>query len=235
MTATAIGGASGHQGREQKDRTRVVIAEDSVLLREGVTRLLEESGFEVAGQAGDAEDLLRKVGAHKPDVAVIDVRMPPTYTDEGLRAAHRIRAEHPDTAVLVLSQYVEEAYALELLSESTERTGYLLKDRIADIETFTDAVRRVANGGSALDPQVVGMLLGRRRREDPLAALTPREREVLGLMAEGRSNSAMAEALVVSERAVEKHVTAILSKLDLPPAVEDHRRVLAVLAFLRSE
>jgi DNA-binding NarL/FixJ family response regulator len=234
MTVTAIEGASGHHGREQKDRTRVVIAEDSVLLREGITRLLEESGFEVAGQAGDAEDLLRKVGAHKPDVAVIDVRMPPTYTDEGLRAAHRIRAEHPDTAVLVLSQYVEEAYALELLSESTERTGYLLKDRIADVGTFTDAVRRVANGGSALDPQVVGLLLGRRWREDPLAALTPREREVLGLMAEGRSNSAMAEALVVSERAVEKHVTAIFSKLNLPPAVEDHRRVLAVLAFLRS-
>jgi DNA-binding NarL/FixJ family response regulator len=234
MTATAIGGARGHPRREHKDRTRVVIAEDSVLLREGVTRLLEESGFEVAGQAGDAEDLLRKVGAHKPDVAVIDVRMPPTHTDEGLRAAHRIRAEHPDTAVLVLSQYVEEAYALELLSESTERTGYLLKDRIADVGTFTDAVRRVANGGSALDPEVVGLLLGRRRREDPLAALTPREREVLGLMAEGRSNSAMARALGVSERAVEKHVTAIFSKLDLPPAVEDHRRVLAVLTFLRS-
>src|ERR687897_1556747 len=212
---------------------RVVIADDSVLLREGLSRLLEESGFEVAGQAGDAEDLLRKVGAHHPDVAVVDVRMPPTHTHEGLRAAHRIRAEHPDTAVLVLSQYVEEAYALELLSESTERTGYLLKDRIADIETFTDAVRRVAGGGSALDPEVVALLLGRRRREDPLAALTPREREVLGLMAEGRSNSAMADALVVSERAVEKHVTAIFSKLDLPPAV-DHRRVLAVLAFLRS-
>jgi DNA-binding NarL/FixJ family response regulator len=235
MTATAIGGAGNQQGREQKNRVRVVIAEDSVLLREGIARLLEESGFEVAGQAGDAEDLLRKVGAHKPDVAIIDVRMPPTHTDEGLRAAHQIRAAQSDTAVLVLSQYVEEAYALDLLSESTERTGYLLKDRIADIETFTGAVRRVANGGSALDPEVVGMLLGRRRREDPLAALTPREREVLGLMAEGRSNSAMAEALVVTERAVEKHVTAIFSKLDLPPAVEDHRRVLAVLAFLRSE
>ena len=169
----------------------MVIAEDSVLLREGIVRLLEDSGFEVAGQAGDAEDLLRKVGAHKPDVAIIDVRMPPTHTDEGLRAAHRIRAEHPGTAVLVLSQYVEEAYALELLSESTESTGYLLKDRIADVETFTDAVRRVAGGGSALDPEVVGLLLGRRRREDPLAVLSPREREVLGLMAEGRSNSAM--------------------------------------------
>jgi DNA-binding NarL/FixJ family response regulator len=235
MTMTAIGGASRHRGHEPKERVRVVIAEDSVLLREGIARLLEESGFEVAGHAGDGEDLLRKVGAHKPDVAVVDIRMPPTHTDEGLRAAHRIRAEHPDTAVLVLSQYVEETYALDLLSESTERTGYLLKDRIADIETFTDAVRRVASGGSALDPEVVGMLLGRRRREDPLAALTPREREVLGLMAEGRSNSAMADALVVSERAVEKHVTAIFSKLDLPPAVEDHRRVLAVLAFLRSE
>jgi DNA-binding NarL/FixJ family response regulator len=215
-------------------RTRVVIAEDSVLLRAGIVRLLEESGFEVAGQAGDAEDLLRKVGAHKPDVAVIDVRMPPTHTDEGLRAARRIRAEHPGTAVLVLSQYVEEAYALDLLSETTESTGYLLKDRIADIESFVDAVQRVANGGSALDPEVVALLLGRRRREDPLAALTPREREVLVLMAEGRSNLSMAEALVVSERAVEKHVTSIFSKLNLPPAPQDHRRVLAVLAFLRS-
>ena len=213
---------------------RVVIAEDSVLLREGIARLLEESGFEVAAQAGDAEDLLRKVGAHKPDVAVVDVRMPPTHTDEGLRAAHRIRAEHPGVGVLVLSQYVEEAYALDLLAQSTESTGYLLKDRIADVDSFTDAVRRVANGGSALDPEVVALLLGRRRREDPLATLTPREREVLGLMAEGRSNAAIAEALVVTERAVEKHVTSIFSKLDLPPTVEDHRRVLAVLAYLRS-
>src|SRR6187549_3382587 len=213
---------------------RVVVADDSVLLREGLVRLLEESGFDVVGQAGDAEDLMRKVGAHKPDVAVIDVRMPPTHTDEGLRAAHRIRDEHPGTSVLVLSQYVEEAYALDLLSESTESTGYLLKDRIADIGTFTDAVQRVADGGSALDPEVVGLLLGRRRRQDPLAQLTPREREVLGLMAEGRSNSAMADALVVSERAVEKHVTSILAKLGLPPAAEDHRRVLAVLTFLRS-
>jgi DNA-binding NarL/FixJ family response regulator len=213
---------------------RVVIADDSVLLREGLSRLLEESGFEVVGQAGDGEDLLRKVGAHRPDVAVVDVRMPPTHTDEGLRAAHRIRAEHSATAVLVLSQYVEEAYALELLSESTERTGYLLKDRVADVDTFTDAVRRVAGGGSALDPEVVALLLGRRRREDPLEALTAREREVLGLMAEGRSNNAIAEALVVTERAVEKHVTSIFSKLDLTPTVEDHRRVLAVLAYLRA-
>jgi DNA-binding NarL/FixJ family response regulator len=235
MTATAIGGESRARGGEQKDRLRVVVAEDSVLLRSGLVHLLEDAGFEVVGQAGDGEDLLRKVGAHKPDVAVIDVRMPPTHTDEGLRAAHRIRAEHPDTAVLVLSQYVDEASALELLSESTESTGYLLKDRIADVESFTGAVQRVADGGSALDHEVVALLLGRRRREDPFAALTPREREVLGLMAEGRSNAAMAAALGVSERAVEKHVTAIFSKLDLPLAAADHRRVLAVLAFLRSE
>jgi DNA-binding NarL/FixJ family response regulator len=213
----------------------VVIAEDNVLLREGLTRLLNESGFEVSGQAGDAEDLIRKVGAHHPDVAVVDVRMPPTHTDEGLRAARTIRAKHPGTAVLVLSQYVEEAYALELLSESTERTGYLLKDRVSDVDAFLDAVRRVAGGGSALDPEVVSLLLGRRRREDPLEPLTAREREVLGLMAEGRSNAAIAEALVVTERAVEKHVTSIFSKLDLVPTVEDHRRVLAVLAYLKSE
>ena len=213
---------------------RVVLADDQMLLREGVARLLGDAGMDVVAQAGDAEDLLRKVGAHHPDVAVVDVRMPPTHTDEGLRAAHRIRAEHPDTAVLVLSQYVEEAYALELLSESTERTGYLLKDRVADVDTFTDAVRRVAGGGSALDPEVVALLLGRRRREDPLEALTAREREVLALMAECRSNAAIAEALVVTERAVEKHVTSIFSKLDLTPTMEDHRRVLAVLAYLRS-
>ena len=212
---------------------KVVVAEDSVLLREGLVRLLEDSGFEVAGQAGDAEDLLRKVGAHKPDVAVIDVRMPPTHTDEGLRAARRIRAEHPDTAVLVLSQYVEEAYALDLLSETTESTGYLLKDRIADVESFVDAVQRVANGGSALDPEVVALLLGRRRREDPLAPLTPREREVLGLMAEGRSNAAIAERLVVSPGAVEKHIGNIFTKIDLVDAGADNRRVLAVLAWLR--
>jgi DNA-binding NarL/FixJ family response regulator len=234
MTRTAVGAMGAKEDTRRQDRTRVVIAEDSVLLREGIARLLEESGFEVAGQAEDAEGLLRKVGAHKPDIAIIDVRMPPSHTDEGLRAAHRIRAEYPATAVLVLSQYVEEAYALDLLSESTESTGYLLKDRIADVETFTDAVRRVAAGGSALDPEVVGLLLGRRRKEDPLAVLTPRERDVLALMAEGRSNAAMAAALVVSERAIEKHVTGIFSKLELPPAPQDHRRVLAVLAFLRS-
>ncbi len=214
---------------------RVVIADDSVLLREGLSRLLEESGFEVVGQAGDAEDLLRKVGAHRPAVAVVDVRMPPTHTDEGLRAAHRIRSEHPDTAVLVLSQYVEEAYALELLSESTERTGYLLKDRVADVDTFTDAVRRVAGGGSALDPEVVALLLGRRRREDPLEGLTAREREVLGLMAEGRSNAAIAESLTVTLGAVEKHTQRIFAKLGLSPDDDTaHRRVAAVVRFLRS-
>jgi DNA-binding NarL/FixJ family response regulator len=221
-------------GQAVDDRVRVVIAEDSVLLRDGIARLLRQADFDVVGQAADGEDLLRKVAAHKPDIAIVDVRMPPSHTDEGLQAARRIRAHHPGTAVLVLSQYVEEAYALDLLSESTERTGYLLKDRIADVESFTDAVRRVARGGSALDPEVVALLLGRRRRVDPFAALTPREREVLALMAEGRSNSAMADALTVSERAIEKHVTAILSKLNLRPAAEDHRRVLAVLAFLRS-
>jgi DNA-binding NarL/FixJ family response regulator len=214
---------------------RVVVADDSVLLREGLVRLLEASGgFEVAGQAGDGEDLLRKVRAHRPDVAVIDVRMPPTHTDEGLRAARSIRADHPATGVLVLSQYIEEGYALDLLSETTERTGYLLKDRVADVDTFLDAVRRVAQGGSALDPEVVSMLLGRRRREDPLQVLSPREHEVLGLMAEGRSNAAIAQAIFVTERAVEKHVTSIFSKLDLTPTAEDHRRVLAVLAYLRS-
>jgi DNA-binding NarL/FixJ family response regulator len=232
MTATAIRGTGNPPGHEPKDRVRVVIADDSVLLREGIARLLDESGFDVVAKATDADELLRVVGAHQPDIAVVDVRMPPTHTDEGVRAAHRIRAEHPGTAVLVLSQYVEETYALALLSESTERIGYLLKDRVGDVQTFTDAVRRVAKGGTALDPEVVSLMLGRRRRADPLAALTTREREVLSLMAEGRSNSAMAEALGVSDRAVEKHVTAILSKLDLPPAAEDHRRVLAVLRFL---
>lgn len=213
---------------------RVIVAEDSVLLREGIARLLGERGFEVVAQAGDAEDLLRKVGAHKPDVAVVDIRMPPTNTDDGLRAALRIRAEHPETGVLVLSAYVEETYALELVSDSASGLGYLLKDRVADVDGFVDAVRRVANGGSALDPEVVSRLLGRTRRDDPLAALTPREREVLELMAEGRSNAAVAERLVVTERAVEKHVTSIFGKLGLTPAAEDHRRVLAVLTFLRS-
>ena len=213
---------------------RVVVAEDSVLLREGIARLLGEHGFDVVGQAGDAEDLVRKVGAHKPDVAVVDIRMPPTNTDDGLRAALRIRDEHPQTGVLVLSAYVEEAYALELVAESASGLGYLLKDRVADVDGFVDAVRRVGGGGSALDPEVVSRLVGRNRRDDPLAELTPREREVLELMAEGRTNAAIAERLVVTERAVEKHVTSIFGKLGLSPAPEDHRRVLAVLTFLRS-
>jgi DNA-binding NarL/FixJ family response regulator len=213
---------------------RVVIAEDSVLLREGLARLLEEHEMEVVAQAGDAEDLLRKVGAHRPDVAVVDVRMPPTHTDEGLKAALTIRERQPDVGVLVLSAYVEEASAMELLSDDAAGLGYLLKDRIGDVERFVEAVRRVGEGGSALDPEVVARLLGRRRREDPLEVLSPREREVLGLMAEGRSNHAIADGLVVTERAVEKHVTSIFSKLDLPPTVEDHRRVLAVLRFVEA-
>ena len=213
---------------------RVVVADDSVLLREGLVRLLAEDGFDVVGQAGDAEDLLRKVGAHRPDVAVVDVRMPPTHTDEGLRAAAEIRERYPQTAVLVLSQVIEPGSALELLTASAEGVGYLLKDRVADVDRFTEAVRRVADGGSALDPEVVSTLLGRHRRDDPLADITAREREVLALMAEGRSNQAIAEQLVVTERAVEKHVTSIFGKLGLAPAAEDHRRVLAVLAYLRA-
>jgi DNA-binding NarL/FixJ family response regulator len=211
-----------------------VVADDSVLMREGIARLLEEADFEVVAQAGDAEDLLRKVRAHKPDVAVIDIRMPPTNTDDGLRAALELRAELPDTGVLVLSQYVEEGYAVDLLSEGGEGVGYLLKDRVGDVRLFTDAVVRVAQGGSALDPEVVSHMLKRKRREDPLEELTPREREVLALMAEGRSNKAVAEQLVVTERAVEKHVTSIFGKLRLAAAPQDHRRVLAVLAYLRA-
>ena len=211
---------------------RVIVADDSVLLREGVTRLLEEAGFEVVGQAADREELMRKTRAHKPDIAIIDIRMPPTHTDEGLQAAREIRQQMPGTGVLVLSAYLEEEYALELLGEDASGVGYLLKDRVSDGDRFAEAVRRVAEGGSALDPEVVSQMLGRRRAEDPLEELTPREREVLALMAEGRSNQAIAEALVISERAVEKHVTGIFSKLNLPPAPEDHRRVLAVLAFL---
>jgi DNA-binding NarL/FixJ family response regulator len=205
-----------------------------VLLREGVVRVLDEAGFEVVGQAGDGEELLRKVRAHKPDIAIVDIRMPPTHTDEGLRAAIEIRGELPEIGVLVLSQYIEQQYAIDLLADDASGVGYLLKDRVSDLERFTDAVRRVAEGGSALDPEVVSQMLGRRRADDPLEEITPREREVLGLMAEGRSNNAIAENLVVTERAVEKHVTSIFSKLDLAPAPEDHRRVLAVLTFLRA-
>lgn len=213
---------------------RIVIADDSVLLKEGLARLLAEAGFEVVGTAGDADGLMRKVSIHTPDVAIVDVRMPPTHTDEGLRAAREIRDRFPATGVLVLSQYVEEGSALELLADSAEGIGYLLKDRVSDLDAFADAVRRVGQGGSALDPEVVSVLLGRHRRADPLESLTPREREVLGLMAEGRSNIGIANALVVTERAVEKHVTNVFGKLGLAAAPEDHRRVLAVLAHLRS-
>jgi DNA-binding NarL/FixJ family response regulator len=213
---------------------RAVIAEDSVLLREGLIRLLTEGGVEVVGQAGDAEDLMRKTRAHKPDVVITDIRMPPGQSDEGLRAAQVIREELPGTGVLVLSQYVEEGYAMELLGENAEGVGYLLKDRVADVDRFLEAVRRVADGGSALDPEVVSHMLGRRRRDDPLSELTPREREVLELMAEGRSNSAIAEHLVVTDRAVEKHVTNIFGKLGLANTPDDHRRVLAVLAYIQA-
>jgi DNA-binding NarL/FixJ family response regulator len=212
---------------------RVVLADDSVLLREGVARLLEDAGFDVVAQSGTADDLLLKVRSYSPDVAIVDIRMPPTQTDEGLQAAKAIREHHPGTAVLVLSQYVETGYALALLEESAEGVGYLLKDRVADVEEFAAAVRRVAEGGSALDPSVVSQLVGRRRRDDPLAELTPREREVIELMAEGLSNSAIASRIVVTERAVEKHVTSIFQKLRLPTAPDTHRRVLAVLAYLR--
>jgi DNA-binding NarL/FixJ family response regulator/class 3 adenylate cyclase len=214
-------------------KLRVVLADDSVLLREGIARLLEDAGFDIVGRSGDADDLMLKVRSYSPDVAIVDIRMPPTHTDEGLRAAAEIREKHPGTGVLVLSQYLESGYALELLSESAEGVGYLLKDRVADVDEFCAAVRRVAEGGSALDPEVVSRLVGRRRRDDPIADLTPREREVLELMAEGRSNQAISERMYVTMRAVEKHVTSIFVKLGLPAASEDHRRVLAVLAFLR--
>ena len=213
---------------------RVVLADDSVLLREGIARLLEDAGFEVVGQAGDPDQLMLKVRSYSPDVAIVDIRMPPTHTDEGLRAAREIREKYPGTGVLVLSQYVEAEYALDLLSESAEGVGYLLKDRVADIGEFAAAVRRVGEGGSALDPTVVSQLVGRRRKDDPLADLSPREREVLELMAEGRSNQAICDRLFVTQRAVEKHVTSIFTKLRLPADAGDHRRVLAVLAYLRS-
>jgi DNA-binding NarL/FixJ family response regulator len=200
-----------------------------------MAHLLEEAGYEVVGQAGNADELILKVRSYHPDVAVIDIRMPPTQTDEGLRAAKQIRKELPQTGVLVLSAYLESEYALELLSESAEGVGYLLKDRVSDVEQFLSAVRRVGEGGSALDPEIVSRLVGRRRRQDPVAELTPREREVLSLMAEGLSNAAIAARLVVTGRAVEKHVTSIFAKLRLPASPEQHRRVLAVLAFLRAD
>ena len=213
---------------------RVVVAEDNTLLREGVARLLEDAGMEVIGRCGDAEELLAAVRADAPDVAIIDIRLPPSHTDEGLRAAAEIREHHPATGVLVLSQYVELGLAFKLLADSVERTGYLLKDRVSDVDEFAQAVRRVAGGGTALDPTIVSQLLSRKRDDDPLANLTPREREVLELMAEGSSNQAIADRLVISLRAVEKHVTSIFSALGLPSTGHEHRRVLAVLTYLRS-
>ena len=213
---------------------RVVVAEDNTLLREGVSRLLEDAGMEVLGRRDNAEELLADVREHAPDVAIIDIRLPPSHTDEGLRAAAEIRENHPGTGVLVLSQYVELGLAFKLLADSVERTGYLLKDRVSDVDEFAEAVRRVGGGGTALDPTIVSQLLSRKRDDDPLANLTPREREVLELMAEGSSNQAIADRLVISLRAVEKHVTSIFTALGLPSTGHEHRRVLAVLTYLRS-
>ncbi len=213
---------------------RVVIAEDSVLLREGLARLLGEGGHEVVAKVGDGPGLVQAVDAWRPDLAIVDVRMPPSHTDEGLQAAIEVRERAPGTAILVLSQYVEERYATELIGASAEGIGYLLKDRVADVGEFLAAVRRVGEGGAAIDPEVVAQLLGRRRRDNPLAQISPRELEVLALMAEGRSNTGIAERLVVTEGAVEKHISSILTKLGLPAAERDHRRVLAVLTYLRA-
>jgi DNA-binding NarL/FixJ family response regulator len=211
---------------------RIVVGEDQPIIREGIVRVLEGAGFEVVGVAGDADDLIRKASAHKPDLVVTDIQMPPTSTDDGLEAAKKIRAAQPDVGVLVLSQYLEDRYALELLGDGAEGVGYLLKDRVGDLFVFTDAVRRVARGGSALDPQVVERMVDRPRTDTPIDELTPREREVLALMAEGRSNQGIADELVVTVAAVERHVTSIFSKLGLRQAPEDHRRVLAVLTYL---
>jgi DNA-binding NarL/FixJ family response regulator len=211
---------------------RAVIAEDAVLLREGLARLLAEGGFEVADVVSDGEALLRAVERHQPDVCVVDVRMPPTFNDEGVRAALVIRRQWPEVAILLLSQYVEERYAVDLLAGDSRGIGYLLKDRVADVAEFLEALKRVAGGGAALDPEVVTQLLVRSGRPDPLDGLSPRESEVMALMAEGRTNSSIAEALVVTEGAVEKHVTNIFNKLDMPPADQAHRRVLAVLRYL---
>ena len=212
---------------------RVVIGEDDVLLREGIARLLDDAGFDVVAQAGDAEDLLRKGLAHRPDVAVVDIQMPPGHGDDGLKAALELRRTHSDVGILVLSQYYEEAYAVELIGDRPEGVGYLLKERVGDVDAFVDAVQRVAGGGSALDPEVVGRMLGRRRNEGPLETLSPRELDVLGAMAEGKSNRGIAQDLVVTEAAVEKHVTSIFHKLGLGQTPTEHRRVLAVLAYLR--
>jgi DNA-binding NarL/FixJ family response regulator len=213
---------------------RVIVGEDDTLFREGITRILTEFGCDVVGQAADAEDLLRKGLAHHPDVLVADVNMPPGRGDGGLEAALEVRRQQPDVGILVLSQFYEERYALDLIGDRPEGVGYLLKERVGDVEAFRDAVNRVAAGGSALDPEVVARMLGRRRRVDPLTALTARERQVIALMAEGKSNHGIADALVIGEAAVEKHVTNIFQKLDLGPSSTDHRRVLAVLAYIRS-
>jgi DNA-binding NarL/FixJ family response regulator len=213
---------------------RVVIADDSVLLREGLARVLAEGGFEVAAQAGNAYELQEAVRAESPNVAIVDVRMPPTQTDEGLRAAKEIREEHPDVAVLVLSQVVEPRHAFELFRDRPEGFGYLLKDRVLEIDEFLESVRRVGRGGTVIDPEVVGQLMGRRREVDPLEDLSPREREVLALMAEGLSNRGICARLFLSPKTVETHVHSIFGKLRLPPAADDHRRVLAVLAYLRT-
>jgi DNA-binding NarL/FixJ family response regulator len=212
---------------------RVVIGEDDVLLREGIVRLLGEAGFEVVAQTGDADDFLRRALAHRPDVAVVDIQMPPGHGDDGLRAAHELRSQRPDTGVLVLSQFYEEHYALDLIGERAEGVGYLLKERVGDVDAFVDAVTRVAHGGSALDPEVVARMLGRRREDRPLDRLSPRERDVLAAMAEGKSNRGIAEALFVTQAAVEKHITGIFDKLELDSSATEHRRVLAVLTYLR--
>jgi len=213
---------------------RVVVADDVLLTRQGIVRLLRDAGIEVVAEAEDAQGLLRHVSLTRPDVALVDIRMPPTHTDEGLVAAQTIRAQHPQVGVLVLSQYVEPSYAMRLLQEQPERVGYLLKERVFDIATVVDALRRIVDGETVIDPTIVSRLVGRRRRQDPLADLSERERGVLGLIAEGMSNRALAARLVITERTVEAHVTQIFHKLHLPESADQHRRVLAVLAFLRA-
>jgi DNA-binding NarL/FixJ family response regulator len=213
---------------------QVVVADDSLLFREGLVRLLTEQGFDVVGQMENGEDLVRRVGGLNPDLAVVDIRMPPTHTDEGLKAAHQIGEEHPQVGVVVLSQYLEAAYAMRLLEDGTAGRGYLLKDRVGDLDAFAASIRRVGEGGSVIDPEVVSSLVGRRRQEGPVTALTDREREILEMMAEGRSNQGISERLVVSPRTIESHVRTIFQKLELAPADDDHRRVLAVLEYLRA-
>jgi DNA-binding NarL/FixJ family response regulator len=212
---------------------RVVVGEDEVLLREGIVRLLTEAGFDVVAQAGDAEDLLRKGLAHRPDLVIADINMPPGHGDDGLRAALEVRQRRPETGVLILSQYFEERYALDLIADGAEGVGYLLKERVGQVETFVDAAARVADGRSALDPDLVARMLGRRRRTTPIDLLSPRELEVLAAMAEGMSNRGIGKALMISQPVVEKHITNIFQKLGLPPAEDEHRRVLAVLSYLR--